>query len=401
MSPTGLSAAEAARRLGVTRDTLYAYVSRGLVRSEARDGSRSRRYNPEDIAALVERKRHRGDPSRTAERALHFGAPILESKLSQIADGRLFYRGRDALELARSARFEAVVALLWTGDEAAELPDDVPELPRSHPARRLARTLPIVEGFQVVLAAASAEDPGAFDRSPAGVRRTGVRILRALAAVAADVAPSVRSIADVLAGAWVPDRPGARDALETALVLWADHELNVGTFTVRCAASAQTSPYAAVVAGLSALRGAHHGGMTEQVEALLCGLDRRRPVREVLAARLRRGEPVPGFGQPLYPDGDPRGRLLLECARAIGGRSRAAQEVEALAREGEAITGRAPNVDFATAALCHVLGLPEGTGLCLVAVARTAGWLAHILEQNTEGRLIRPRARYTGVPAEE
>ena len=156
MRRSGLSAREAARRLGVTRETLYAYVSRGLVRSEAQEGVRERRYRAEDVEALAARKQHRRDPARAALTALHFGAPILESRLSHIADGRLYYRGRDAGELASTASYEEVAALLWTGDAAAALPDAVPELPRSHPARRLAARLPPLEGFQVVLAAASA-----------------------------------------------------------------------------------------------------------------------------------------------------------------------------------------------------------------------------------------------------
>ena len=230
----------------------------------------------------------------------HWGTPVLESELSCIADGQLYYRGQPAAELAATAGLEAVAGLLWGAPLALDgLPPALPHLARQ------AAALPPTERFQVVLAAVSAHDPRAYQRGPENVRRCGLDMLRLLAGVATDRAPSRAPVAQVLQEGWCPARPEARALIEAALVLWADHELNVGTFTVRCVASAHATPYGAVIAGLAALRGARHGGLSEQVEALFEEIATPQRAEAVLEARLRHGETLPGFGHSVYPDGDP------------------------------------------------------------------------------------------------
>ena len=182
------------------------------------------------------------------------------------------------------------------------------------------------------------------------------------------------------------------------MILWADHELNVSTFTVRCVTSAGASAYAAVVAGLSALRGVLHGGMTERVEALFEEVGRPERAAEVLAGRLRRGERLPGFGHPLYAEGDPRAVALSGQLAAAGVSNAEAELAAAIDAESQRLIGRAPNIDFATVALRRGLGLPSGAALAMVGIARSAGWIAHLLEQGADPRLIRPRARYVGPP---
>src|SRR5437763_477162 len=126
-----LTAEEAAAELGITVQTLYAYVSRKRLRSVADGPSRQRRYLSEDVWALKQKKLHRGDPVRVAEEALHWGLPVLESRVSVVTDGRLYYRGRDVVGLATQCSFEQVVALLWLGDLTAALPDaGIEDLPR-------------------------------------------------------------------------------------------------------------------------------------------------------------------------------------------------------------------------------------------------------------------------------
>ena len=400
MSSSGeLSAAEAAQALGVSRATLYAYVSRGLLRSEARAGSRARAYRAEDVAALLRRREQRRDPTQAAEGALHWGAPVLCSSLALISEGRLYYRGVDALTLAEEASLEEVASLLWRGDRRLPVPDAVPEpSPALASARRLAAGLPPLEGYQVALAALSAEDAAAWDLSPDGIQRSGARILRLLAALAVGGEPSLRPVAEVLQRAFAPRARDARRLLEGALVLWADHELNVSTFTARCIASALAPPHAVVCGALSALRGVRHGGATEQVAALFDETAEPARARRVLEDRLRRGERLPGFGHPLYPEGDPRAAWLLERLAQARPRAREHALAAALARAAFELVERRPNVDFALVALCRALGLPRRAPLALVGIARSVGWIAHAIEQLEDGRLLRPRARYVGPP---
>jgi citrate synthase len=182
------------------------------------------------------------------------------------------------------------------------------------------------------------------------------------------------------------------------LILLADHELNVSTFTARCVASARASPYAVVIAGLSALRGARHGGASEQVLALFREVGSPARARGVIAARLRRGEHIPGFGHAVYAGSDPRAVPLDRLLRESGippGRFALPDAIEA---ETRAVIEQQPNVDFTLATLAHTLGLPGSALLVLFGLARTAGWIAHTLEQYAERPLIRPRARYIGPP---
>src|SRR3712207_649665 len=111
-----LTAGQAAKELGVSLATLYAYVSRGMIRSEATGGSRRRRYRAEDVRRLKERKERRRDPDGVVEGTLHWGTPVMESGITLIADGKLYYRGRDVAALAVGSAIEEVAALIWIGD---------------------------------------------------------------------------------------------------------------------------------------------------------------------------------------------------------------------------------------------------------------------------------------------
>jgi len=392
-----LTAEEAAARLGVSRDTLYAYVSRGLVRSESQRGTRARLYHAEDVDQLVERKRGRRDPAQVASEALSFGSPLLDSSLTLIRDGRLYYRGVPFEDLLGRASFEQVAGLLWGGAPDAGLDPVIPRMPDVY--ARLAASLPELpplERFVIVLAAKSAEDVSAYDRSAAGVRRIGAKVVRILSALCSGTPPSDAPTAESLKRAWCPDDPHARTLIEALLIAWADHELNVSTFTVRCVASAGATPYAAVIAGLSALGGALHGGNTALVEALFDEVSRPGRAREVLESRLRRGERLPGFGHHLYPDGDPRARALLERLHAHPSAAPTLELADAIATECERLISRPCNIDFATVALRRALALPPDSALGMLAISRCVGWIAHISEQYAAGRLIRPRARYVG-----
>jgi citrate synthase len=389
-----ITAAEAARILRVTRATLYAYVSRGLVRSQAAPRSpRERRYSRDDVERLRRRTEERRDPDQAAARALHWGLPILESSIALIDGRRLYYRGHDAVTLARSRSIDEVASLIWTGQfDAALRSVSRPHVEIADP--RDAR-LPFVARAQSALAWASARDPLAFDLRPAGAARCGWRILELLTHTATGAPVSHASIEQALARAW---RVGDRgiDLLRGALILCADHELNVSSFTARTVASAGASPYGVVMAGLAALEGTRHGGVSARVESTLASARSARSLPGVVAERLRRGEPIEGFGHPLYRSGDPRATALLDQLRDRFARSAELAFVLGFAAAAASALREQPTIDFALAALARVLRLPSGSPLTLFAIGRTIGWIGHAIEQYANGQLIRPRAKYVG-----
>lgn len=393
--PAYLSATEAAEALGIKIETLYAYVSRGLVRSEA-GGGRARRYRAEDIEHL--RRERQGDPSLVAAAALSFsGAPVLDSAITLIADGRLYYRGEDAARLAREASVREVAALLWQADAEHIFARGNLPAPNSAlaAADRALHSLAPAERCLALLPIAAAQDLRGLDLSAAAVAETGVRILRLMTAIVAKTEASARPVDAVLADAW---RVGAaaRPVIRAALILSADHELNVSAFTARCVASARAGPYNAVMAGMAALQGARHGGESERADVFLGEALAASDPAALIAAHLRRGERLAGFGHPLYPEGDPRAAVLLEMLAAgdwphVAASRRVCETVAAL-------IGKPPNIDFALGLLRRALALPLGAALALFALGRTMGWLAHAIEQYASDRLIRPRARYVGPP---
>jgi citrate synthase len=402
-----LTAGEAAGELGVSLKTLYAYVSRGLIRSEAVGGKRrNRRYRAEDVRKLKERTEQRRDPTRVTESALDWGTPVMESAITLITGGRIYYRGRDAVTLSEDHSLEQVAELIWTGSLTEGEHGGLPDLFRLSsgivPERLWLNGRGVKSGspseiFGMALQGAATEDPSAYDLRSAAVAGTGVRILRLLVDVATGGEQDAKdTVAQALRRRWVPGEAGAATLLDRALVLCTDHELNVSSFTARCVASAGATPYAVVVAGLAALGGVKHGGNTERVEAFLAEVDAFGDARRVIVSRLRRGELVPGFGHQLYPEGDPRGEALLVAVAEAYPDSEASNLADETTEAAGQLIGEQPNVDFALAVLARVLGLPPGGALTLFALGRTVGWIGHAIEQYETGRIIRPRARYVG-----
>ncbi len=375
---TGWLTAEAAlERLGVARQTLYAYVSRGLVRTRpAEHDPRRSLYDPRSIDTLLERRQRGRARQAVAASTIDFGEPVLASRITRIADGALLYRGRDAIQLAATATLEEVATLLWEAPIFPPLRASgfVPAEPRSPIARCLRRV-------------ASLTGPAIWARGAAALHTDAAALLRRIAEAACN-ARAEGAVHTTMARTWTVDAAGA-DLIRRALVLCADHELNASAFAVRVVASTGAALPACLLAGLAALSGPLHGGMTERVGALLAEPGMQADPRTALAARLDRGERLPGFGHRLYPDGDPRATALL-AALDPGPWWR---EMFAAAEE---LTGRRPNIDTALVALEKTLHLPEGSALAIFAAGRTAGWIAHALEQRQDGRLIRPRAIYAG-----
>lgn len=392
---TWVTAVEAAEALGVSRATLYAYVSRGLVRSQATPGAaRERGYSREDLERLRRRTEERRDPDRAAARALQWGLPVLESSITLIAGDTIYYRGHDALVLARSRSFREVASLVWTGGFDASLPAAPARLDARE--RALIRDLPFPARAQVLLAVAGTRDPHAADLRLQAAVASGWRIVHLMTAAATRSASGTRNVDESLARAWrVPAR--GIEVVRSALILCADHELNVSSFAARCVASADSNPYAVVSAGLAALEGSKHGGAGSRVDSMLRSLRRGDNLTRAISARLRRGEPVSGFGHPLYPAGDPRATMLLEMLRSRYSRSTEATFVLDVAEAAASVMREKPNLDFALAGISRVLQLPSDAALALFAIGRTVGWIGHAIEQYANGQLIRPRAKYVGL----
>lgn len=392
-----LSAQEAAQELNVSLATLYAYVSRGLIRSEeAGGGRRSHRYLAEDVRRLKDRKEHRRHPEKAAEGALHFGVPVLESAITLIDNGRLYYRGVDAAQLARENTFEQVAALIWTGELNQDVFGDYELSARVLTVRARLADLPLFKLFQILLPLAEEDDPTPYYDAATAVQ-TGARIVQLMAAITAGVERYAGRTAEFLRQSWLPDQPQATRLIDTALILCADHELNVSAFTARCAASSEATLYDVVCAGLAALHGAKHGGHTKRVEALFREIGEVRNVRSTLRERRSRAEIIPGFGHPLYPNGDPRGRLLLDLTEQIYGDAPAVRLARAVEAEMFEMFQHRPTIDFALVTLANALRLPPGSALALFALGRAAGWIGHAVEQYALDTMIRPRARYTGM----
>jgi len=398
-----LTAPEAAKQLGVSMPTLYAYVSRGLIRSEASgDTQKQKRYHAEDIQRLMERKEQRRDPTHVTTQALHWGAPLLESSLTFINDGKLFYRGYDAINLASEHTVEETAALLWEGNLQAPIAAFSEPLTKSTRIKlekimSQVKTYPLIEAFQMALLMASLDDPKGYDLRPGAVIQTGGRILRLLVAVAAGQADD-GDVAITLAQNWAPSQQKkAARLINAAIVLTADHELNISSFTARCAASAGATPYMVAIAGLSALQGVKHGGGVSRVEALLEEIRVPNKAGPFLSKWLKHGNEIPGFGHKLYPEGDPRARVLMQYMEEAMPRSTTLLLSNSVIEKARALIGEEPNSDFALAVLARLLNLPEGYGLGIFALGRTIGWLAHAIEQYQSNQLIRPRARYIGA----
>jgi citrate synthase len=412
-----LTVREAADSLGVQPETLYAYVSRGLLTRRRRTGDRRSWFDPAEVDRLAARGRAEARPDREVR---------IESSITALERGHWFYRGRDPVELARNAGFESVAELLWTG----ELPGEtawIPDVAAAEIGRKVqhvlgADALP-ADRLRLAAAALAGTDPLRHDLRPEAVLATARRLLPTLV----DCLPALRDSAHeakraggraggggrsattrgFAAGLWdrLSTRPPTQREIrlvDSALVILADHELAASTFAVRIAAALRADPYGVIGTGLGVLGGALHGAVSVAAEALLEEIAIEKNVSKVIERHVRRGEKLPGIGHPIYPDGDPRARALLRLLGDFGGDPKCRRNVDALLAAAETRAFPPPNVDLGIAAVTHVLGFARGSGELLFAFARMAGWIAHALEEYERPSRIRPRAVYTGVrPGEE
>lgn len=379
-----ISAEAACAALGVRPQTLYAYASRGRLEARA-DPADPRRslYRAADVAALTARKGRSRKVSDVAAAAISWGEPVLASAITTVAQGRLWYRGRDAIALAETETLEAVARLLRGGHGAALKRSDRPDPPRAGDLRTRA---------YLALAARAGADPPARGRNPLTLAVEAATLLDIVAdAVAGEAGSGPIHVRLSLAWGQGPGGAGV-DLIRRALVLIADHELNASAFAARVAASTGASLAASALAGLATLSGPRHGGAFQAVHAFADEATALGP-SEAITRRMAEDRALPGFGQPLYPQGDPRAAALLA-------RFAAPDPLADLARTVQTRTGIQPNIDFALTAMSARLGLPADAPFALYAVARCAGWIAHAIEQGQSDALIRPRARYVGPEPE-
>ncbi len=379
MTETWLDGAACAEKLGVKAQTLYAYVSRGRIQARPDpDDSRRSLYSAQDVARLQTRKARGRKAADVAQDAIAWGEPVLSSAITDVSAGGLRYRGLDAVTLAEEKGLEDVALLLWGCDD--------PSVFSREPGPRVRMRGPAPARAFAGMAARAGGDAPALGRSPATLWREGAGLVADLAAALGDGAYEDGAHMS-LARAWGTGSVEA-DLLRRTLVLLADHELNASTFAARVAASTGASLAAAVLAGLAALSGPRHGGAGARVSALIDDAGRDGP-QTAVEGWIARGEPLPGFGHVLYPDGDPRAGALLEAFAPT-------PDLVALKASAEEVTGLPANIDFALAAMTRTFGLPADAPFALFALGRSVGWIAHALEQLQTGGLIRPRARYVG-----
>jgi citrate synthase len=395
-----LSTKEAAELLGVKPETVYAYVSRGQLGSRRVPGGRGSTFDTKEVEALARRNRRESGTSSGSG-----GELSVRTRITLIDTDRYYFRGVDATELAARHSYEEIAEWLWTGRMQPGTTFTAPDASVGV-ARRVVDALPEhtspTDRLRVAAIAAAAADPLRFDLSEDAVLGTARILIPTLVAALPPVRSGHRDEGSLARRLWA--RLSARQAdeaslrtLDTALGLLVDHDLAASTLAVRVAASARAHAYAAVSAGLGVLEGPLHGAASGLAHRLLLDVLDHGDAGPVIADELRAGRRIPGLGHRLYPGEDPRARALFALLEEI---PRAAPALAA-ARDVVATTARHTplhaNVDLALAVLTASSGMPPTAGETIFAVARTAGWIAHALEEYGERPLrMRPSGLYTG-----
>ncbi len=393
----GLSTAEAAARLGVKRETVYAYVSRGLLTSTLGADGRSSRFDPGEVDRLLQAGRR---PPNDGELRT-----VIATGLTRVDDAGLLVRGRDLVaEVSAGTTFTQAVEVLWASPPGEEWPPAAADSVAPAGAAAVAAVAPRspLDALRIATALRSAADPLRHDLSPRSVRAMGRSLIAALCRALPPRGPEPGPGATLAGELWCrltpePATPARLRALDTALALLVDHGLAGSTFAARIAASVRADPYSVVAAGLAVVGGTLHGAASAAAHELLAeAAASGDAVGAVGAARRRLGR-FPGFGHAVYREQDPRyGALMARVVDAWGAES----GLVTVYRVRDVINQRndaIPNVDLALGALSFLAGMPAEAGEVIFAIARTAGWLAHALEEYEEEPLrFRARERYTG-----
>ncbi len=398
---------QAMKLLNIRRQTLYAYVSRGIIRRFATPGIATSLYSLEDIYALVERKAaHRGHAAAAAD-AMHWGSPIFSSTVTQIDELGPHYRGHNFCDLiAHPNHFECVAELLWSGillDEPVSwkytaLPSECAEVVNSfldNPTRPT--ILRLMAATTLALGESSSDELRAGNTVELAKRLmfSYIGAIGTLGPRGQFFIPSVGvSVASAVLQALGCEPTSATiSAINALLITAADHELSPPTFAARVCASASAGLHACIIAAISAHSGYQLGRGCDRIEALVDSFENENEMKKILRQKLRDGFKIPGFNLVLYPEGDPRARVLLDVASRLDHGSKLAATL-ALVDLAQRESGQHPNIEIGLVALAYALGLPRHSAVALWALGRTAGWVAHIIEQRLSGMPIRPRAQF-------
>ena len=385
-----ISAAEAASRLGVKRETVYAYVSRGLLHSQRDLDGKSSTFDP----AAIDRFRRR----KADDRPGRLEVPIT-SGITDVTDGRVEYRGHSLGDLVDAGHsYETVAELLWHGTLLTA--DAWPSARAVDSAvRRSAKALPRhatpTDRMMAGVVAAGAVDPFRDDRTTDGATRTARRLIRAIV----DSLPTESDIdADRIAERlWIRLTSASREhwpLLETALVVLADHGMATSTLAARLAASTRAAPHAVLLAGLGPLAGPLHGAASRTVHLMFQDAE-TNGAEAAVAEVMRRDGRVPGIGHFIHRTRDPRHDILFDVlADHPVDDPRMDVVASVIALTSDRIPA-APNIDLALGAMTYISSMGPDAGEVIFAIARTAGWVAHALEEYDEAPLrFRPVGRY-------
>jgi citrate synthase len=396
--------------LGIKPATLYTYVSRGLLHPLRHAHRKANRYLLEELQSLKVRSSVRQGSGPVAAAAMRWGQPVIETSITEIDEDGPRYRGFLATDLVRHpARFENTAELLWSG-----LQTDSPQTwPVENMKVDVARALEAVlqQGFvrprmmRVFSIVATVLGDGTLEQElrMGSTERLSRQMLFAFAGACGLLGPRgvylqpqvEQSLAlHVMEAMGVTKAPALEHAINTALILSADHELSSSTFSARIAASTGATLHACIVAALATHQGAALAGGADAAEDLIESLHSNADLKSRLAEAELKGQRLPGFGLPIYPNGDPRAALMIKLAQQTAPGSAQADLALRFVEGVNERLGLHPNIEMGLVVLCNAWRMPARSACALWGIGRTAGWIAHTLEQRLAGFTIRPRGLY-------
>lgn len=395
---------QAAEFLGVKSATLYAYASRGMIESVPAQSGRERAYRLSDLIKL--RQSSRGFKSQKDTDGPTWTGPVIKSAITEIrADGHR-YRGQSALALAAKGQaFEQIAELLWeTEGSELEWKSTRPIALPKHLKTLASAEVDYLDLLKVLIASAEISDPVTRKLLSDDIFGTARRLIVTMSItpglgenrdqfVSDGPYPVAQTLLSALCGVKSKEKS---EIINSALVLCADHELNASALAARIAASCDASLYSSLLSALGTFSGSLHGLASQRAEDTVHNSLKFKSTSAWLKEFLKHSERIPGFGTELYENGDPRAKFMIHAARPYASKH---QQLKRLLEIVDCVSEQLdlkPNLDIGLAAITYALSLPPGSGSTIFAVSRTAGWIAHSIEQRTYGGIIRPRARYIG-----